>query len=193
MKKLKMKTITGARADGWEEGDDGAILKISKSDGSKQEIVCDKILVTIGRRPNSEQLTETGVALDERGYVITDDQQQTNVKGIYAIGDITGRTMLAHGATYEGELAAEVIAGHDHRHYQARTVPAVVFTDPEIATAGLQEHEAVEKGYDVKVGKMPFAAVGRAMTTNTTDGFIKVVLDERDAGVDELDRLLARL
>jgi dihydrolipoamide dehydrogenase len=180
MKKLKMKTITGARADGWEEGDDGAILKVSKTDGSKQEIICDKILVTIGRRANSEQLKETGVALNDRGYVITDDQQKTNVDGVYAIGDITGRTMLAHGATYEGELVAEVIAGHDHRKYQARTVPAVVFTDPEIATAGLQEQEAKEQGYEIKVGKMPFKAIGRAMTTGETGGFIKTIIDAAD-------------
>jgi dihydrolipoamide dehydrogenase len=180
MKKLKIKTITGARADGWEEGDDGAVLKVSKKDGSKEEIVCDKILVTIGRRANSEQLKETGVALNDRGYVITDDQQKTNIDGIYAIGDITGRTMLAHGATYEGELVAEVIAGHDHRKYQARTVPAVVFTDPEIATAGLQEQEAIEQGYEVKIGKMPFKAIGRAMTTGETGGFIKTIIDAAD-------------
>ena len=88
--------------------------------------------------------------------------------------------MLAHGASYEGELAAEVIAGHN-RHYQALTVPAVVFTDPEIGVAGLQEHEAIEKGHTVKVGQMPFAALGRAMTTGgSTDGFFKVVLDDAD-------------
>ena len=96
------------------------------------------------------------------------------------LSEITGRTMLAHGATYEGELVAEVIAGHDYRRYQAKTVPAVVFTDPEIATAGLMEHEAKAKGYEVKVGKMPFSAIGRAMTTGETGGFIKTVLDAED-------------
>jgi dihydrolipoamide dehydrogenase len=87
--------------------------------------------------------------------------------------------MLAHGASYEAELAAEVIAGHV-RSYQARTVPAVVFTDPEIATAGLQEHEAREKGIELKVGKVQFAAIGRALTTGDTDGFLKVILDASD-------------
>lgn len=184
MKKLKMKAITGVFAQGWEEGDDGAILTVKHAKGSKEgqteEIICDKILVTIGRRPNSEQLKEIGIALNERGYVITDDQQRTNLEGVYAVGDITGRTMLAHGATYEGELAAEVIAGHDYRHYQAKTVPAVVFTDPEIATAGLMEHEATAKGYNVKIGKMPFSAIARAMTTGETGGFIKTILDAED-------------
>lgn len=180
MKKLKMKTLTNVRAEGWEEGDNGAVLTVSHPDGKKEEVHCDKILVTVGRRPNSEQLKDLGVELNQRGFVVTDDQQQTSIERIYAIGDITGRTMLAHGATYEGELAAEVIAGHDYRHYQAKTVPAVVFTDPEIATAGLQEHEAKDKGYEVKIGKMPFSAIGRAMTTGETGGFIKVILDASD-------------
>ena len=180
MKKLKIKTLTNVRAEGWEEGDNGAVLKVRDAKGELKEVECDNILVTVGRRPNSEQLANMGVELNERGYVNTDDQQRTNVDGVFAIGDITGRTMLAHGASYEGELAAEVIAGHN-RHYQALTVPAVVFTDPEIGIAGLQEHEAVEQGYEVKVGQMPFAALGRAMTTGgSTDGFFKVVLDAAD-------------
>ena len=180
MKKLGIKTLTKVRAEGWEEGDNGAVLKVRKEDNSIQEVECDNILVTVGRRPNSEQLSAMGIELNDRGYVVTDDQQRTNVDGVYAIGDITGRTMLAHGASYEGELAAEVIAGHN-RHYQALTVPAVVFTDPEIGVAGLQEHEAIEKGHTVKIGQMPFAALGRAMTTGgSTDGFFKVILDDAD-------------
>ena len=178
MKKLGMKTLTGAAAQDWERTEDGIVVRVKQGD-ELIEVPADKVLVTVGRVPNSEQLAPLGLELD-RGFVVVNEQQQTSVPDVYAIGDITGRTMLAHGATYEGELAAEVIAGHDYRQYAARTVPAVVFTDPEIATAGLQEHEATAKGYPVKVGKMPFAAVGRAMTTNTTDGFIKVVLDERD-------------
>ena len=87
--------------------------------------------------------------------------------------------MLARKASHDGEIAAEVIAGHA-AHNDAKTVPAVVFTDPEIATAGLMEHEAKEEGYDVKVGKMPFAALGRALTTGDTDGFFEVVLDAED-------------
>ncbi|MGC6510855.1 MAG: dihydrolipoyl dehydrogenase [Myxococcota bacterium] len=177
MKKLGMKTYTKTKALGWEEGDEGAILSIETPKG-KEEIIADKILVTVGRRPNSEGLEATGIEL-ERGKIIVDDQQKTTVPHIYAIGDITGRTMLAHGASYEAEVAAEVIAGHK-RYYKALTVPAVVFTDPEIATAGLQEQEAKEQGYDVKIGKVPFAAIGRALTTGETDGFLKTILDASD-------------
>ena len=178
MKKQGMTVLTNARAQGWEEGEEGAIVKVETPKGVK-EIPTDKILVTVGRRPNSEVLADLGVKLTNRGYVEVNDQQQTSLPNVYAIGDITGRTMLAHGASYEAEVAAEVIAGHN-RSYQARTVPAVVFTDPEIATAGLQEHEAKEKGIDIRVGKVPFRAIGRAITTGETEGFIKVVLDNSD-------------
>ena len=181
MKKQKMKVLTNARAQGWEEGDGSAVVKVETPKGV-QEVAADKILVTVGRRPNSEALKDLGVELDKRGFVVVNDQQQTSLSNVYAIGDITGRTMLAHGASYEAEVAAEVIAGHK-RTYQARTVPAVVFTDPEIATAGLQEHEAKEKGISVKVGNVPFRAIGRALTTGETDGFIKVILDESDKRV----------
>lgn len=181
MKKQKMKVLTNARAQGWEEGDGSAVVKVETPKGV-QEVAADKILVTVGRRPNSEPLKDLGVELDKRGFVVVNDQQQTSLPNVYAIGDITGRTMLAHGASYEAEVAAEVIAGHK-RTYQARTVPAVVFTDPEIATAGLQEHEAKAEGISVKVGNVPFRAIGRALTTGETDGFIKVILDESDKRV----------
>jgi dihydrolipoamide dehydrogenase len=181
MKKQKMTTLTHAKALGWEEGEHSAIVKVETPKGTK-EIEADKILVTVGRRPNSEALTGLGLELDKRGFVVVNNQQQTNIPNVYAIGDITGRTMLAHGASYEAEVAAEVIAGHK-RTYQARTVPAVVFTDPEIATAGLQEHEARAKGIAVKIGNVPFRAIGRALTTGETDGFIKVILDDADKRV----------
>jgi dihydrolipoamide dehydrogenase len=179
MKKQGMVVHLNSRAIGWEEADGAAVVKIGTEKG-EVEIPADRILVTVGRRPNSEGLKETGVELTKRGFVQVDDQQRTNVENIFAIGDITGRSMLAHGASYEAEVAAEVIAGHGHRSYQARTVPAVVFTDPEIATAGLQEHEAREKGHEIKVGKVPFSAIGRALTTGDTDGFLKVVVDAED-------------
>ena len=179
MKKQGMKVLTGAMAQGWSEGDNEAIVKVKTAKG-EEDVAADRILVTVGRRPNSEILSATGVELTDRGFVKVDDQQKTNVEGIYAIGDITGRSMLAHGASYEAEIAAEVIAGHTYRRYRAKTVPAVVFTDPEIGVAGLMEHEAKEQGYDVLVGQMPFSAIGRAMTTGETDGFIKVVADSTD-------------
>lgn len=177
LKKMGITTHLQSKALGWEEGDDGAVVKIETPKGVV-EIPADRILVTVGRRPNSEGLEAVGVEL-ERGHVVVDKQLKTNVDGVYAIGDLATGIMLAHKATHEGEICAEVIAGHaafnDHR-----TVPAVVFTDPEIAVAGLQEPEAVAKGYSVKVGKVPYAAIGRALTTNDTEGFYKVVLDAED-------------
>jgi len=180
-RKLKKSGITvhkNTAAKGWEETDDGAVVKVEGPKGAA-EIPADVILVTVGRRPNSEGIEATGVTIGPRGQIVVDSQLKTNVPGVYAIGDVAEGLMLAHKASHDGEIAAEVIAGHA-AHNDAKTVPAVVFTDPEIATAGMMEHEAKEEGYDVKVGKMPFAALGRALTTGDTDGFFKVVLDAED-------------
>jgi dihydrolipoamide dehydrogenase len=178
LKKSGVSVLRKTAAKGWEEGDDGATVQVEGPDGVKN-VPADAILVTVGRRPNSEGLEATGINIGPNGQIVVDSQLQTNVPGVYAIGDVAEGLMLAHKASHDGEIAAEVIAGHN-AHNDAKTVPAVVFTDPEIATAGMMEHEARDEGYEVKVGKMPFAALGRAMTTNTTDGFIKVVLDAED-------------
>jgi dihydrolipoamide dehydrogenase len=177
LKKSKIDVLLKTKALGWEEGEDGAVVKLLTPEGEKT-VVADKILVTVGRRPNSENLGLPGLEL-ERGHIKIDRQQKTNIPGVYAIGDVATGMMLAHKATHEGEIVAEVIAGHKAFN-DARTVPAVVFTDPEIATAGLQEQEAVAKGYTVKVGKFPWAANGRALSMMDTDGFVKVVLDAAD-------------
>lgn len=176
LKKDKVKVVTKAKALGWEESETGALLHYETAAG-KQSVEVDYVLVTVGRRPNTDtcNLEATGVAMEGR-FIRTDSQLKTSVPGIYAIGDCTTGLMLAHKATHEGEVCAEVVAGHN-AHNVAKTVPAVVFTDPEIATAGLMEHEAKAQGYTVKVGKMPYAAIGRALTTNDTDGFIKVIVD----------------
>ena len=180
-RKLKKSGITVHRktaAKGWEEGEDGAIVKVEGPKGAI-DIPADTILVTVGRRPNNEGLEATGVKIGPGGQIVVDSQLKTNVPGVYAVGDVAEGLMLAHKASHDGEIAAEVIAGHN-AHNDAKTVPAVVFTDPEIATAGMMEHEAKEQGFDVKIGKMPFAALGRALTTNETDGFFKVILDAED-------------
>ncbi|MFT5684590.1 MAG: dihydrolipoamide dehydrogenase [Myxococcota bacterium] len=178
LKKIKMTVHLNSLAQGWEEGEDGAVVKIKTADGIK-EIPADRILVTVGRLPNSKGLEALGLEMDRRGHIIIDKQQKTNVPGVYAIGDVATGVMLAHKATHEGEICAEVIAGHAAFN-DARTVPAVVFTDPEIAVAGLMENEAKAKGYEIKVGKVPFTAIGRALTANSTEGFIKVILDAAD-------------
>jgi|AMFO01.1.fsa_nt_gi dihydrolipoamide dehydrogenase len=177
LKKQKITLFTNTKAKGWEEGEDGAIVTIETPKG-EQKLNADAILVTVGRRPNSEGLAPTGIAM-QRGFVTIDQQCKTSVPGVYAIGDVAGGMMLAHKATHEGEICAEVIAGHKAFN-DARNVPAVVFTDPEIATAGLMEHQAREQGFTVKVGKVPYAAIGRAITTGHTEGFFKTILDAKD-------------
>lgn len=151
-------------------------------DGKEQKIKADKILVTVGRRPNGDQphLKNLGVQIDERGFVKVDAQRRTNLKHVFAIGDLCGQPMLAHKASHEGVMVAEIIKGHN-RAYDVKTVPAVVFTDPEIASAGMTEAEAITKGYkNLKVAKFPFAANGRAVSMQETDGFVKMIAAEND-------------
>ena len=180
LKKMGVEVMLKAKARSWEDKGDRAVLTVELDGGQTATIDTDVILVSVGRRPNSESLglEEAGVALDKRGYVIADDHLRTNVGGIYAIGDLIGGMMLAHKATKEGEVVAEIIAGHKAA-MDVRTIPAVVFTDPEIASAGLTDEEARAAGHEVKVGKFPFAALGRALSVNDTEGFAKVVIDAR--------------
>ena len=180
LKKMGVEVMLKAKARSWEDKGDRAVLTVELDGGQTATIDTDVILVSVGRRPNSEDLglAEAGVALDKRGYVIADDHLRTNVGGIYAIGDLIGGMMLAHKATKEGEVVAEIIAGHKAA-MDVRTIPAVVFTDPEIASAGLTDEEARAAGHEVKVGKFPFAALGRALSVNDTEGFAKVVIDAR--------------
>ncbi len=181
LKRTRVKVHVRSRALGWEERDGAAVVRVETPKG-EVEIPADRILVTVGRRPNSEGLADLGVEIDPRGHVVVDRQQRTRVDGVYAIGDVATGPMLAHKASHEGEVAAEVIAGHPAEN-DARVVPAVVFTDPEIAVAGLMEHEAREQGREVLVGRFPWAANGRALTTMETDGFVKVVADAADQRV----------
>ncbi len=179
LKKLGVEVMLDTKARSWEDKGDRAVLTVELKDGKTATVDTDVILMSIGRRPNSESLglDAAGVALDKRGFVISDDHLRTNVGGIYAIGDLIGGMMLAHKATKEGEVVAEIIAGHKAA-FDVRTIPAVVFTDPEIAATGLTEDEAKAKGHDkLKVGKFPFAALGRALSVNDTDGFVKVIAD----------------
>ena len=157
----------------------------AETDGSSQKFQADKILLTVGRKPNSDELgiKEIGVDLDDHGFVKVDAQMRTNHSHIFAIGDIAGQPMLAHKASHEGVLVAEVIAGQN-RVYDAKTVPAVIFTDPEIASAGMLEEECKAAGYtDLKIGKFPFAANGRAVSMMEAEGFIKMIADNSNNNV----------
>jgi dihydrolipoamide dehydrogenase len=152
-----------------------------------REQVFDRVLIAVGRRPNASVpgLDRTRVRLDERGFIVVDEQMRTDEPSIFAIGDVAGEPMLAHKASHEGRVAAEVIAG-EKSAFAPRAIPAVVFTDPEIAWAGLTETQAQKAGRPVTIAKFPWAASGRALTLDRTDGLTKLVVDpstERILGV----------
>ncbi len=147
--------------------------------GEVREMQVEKVLVAIGNVPNTSSelgLDKAGIALDNKGFITVDSQMRTSVPTIYAVGDVVGHPMLAHKASAQARIAAEVVAGKDVI-YDKKVVPAVVFTDPEIASVGLQEHEAHAQGKSVAVGKFPFRALGRALASNKPSGFVKIIAD----------------
>ena len=166
--------------------------KVTEAKAQKNGIACsfegesipdgklyDRVLVSVGRAPNGAKIgaDKAGVAVTERGFIDVDRQMRTNVPHIFAIGDLVGQPMLAHKATHEGKLAAEVAAG-EKKEWVARVIPSVAYTDPEIAWVGVTETEAKAKGLKVGVGKFPWAASGRAIGLSRTEGFTKLVFDE---------------
>jgi dihydrolipoamide dehydrogenase len=147
-------------------------------EGKSRAIECDNVLVAVGFKPNSGELGlgDFGVKTDQRGHVTVNERLQTNVPGVYAIGDVTGAPYLAHRAMVQGEVVAEVIAGKK-AVWDFRAMPSAIFTDPEIATVGLSEKDAKDQGKNVKIGKFPWSVSGRAMALNESAGFAKVVVD----------------
>jgi len=160
-----------------ETADDGLHVTF---DGNKvpENTVFDRVLVSTGRTPNGQKIgaEAAGVDITDRGFIPVDRQMRTNVPHIFAIGDIVGQPMLAHKATHEAKVAAEVCAGMKSA-FEARVIPSVAYTDPEIAWAGLTETQAKEQGIDYKVGKFPWAASGRAMGLGRTEGSTKLLFD----------------
>ncbi len=146
--------------------------------GQEKVMEVDKVLVAIGRRPNTENigLDKLSLSTDQRGFIKVNEKMETDVKGIYAIGDIVEGPMLAHRASHMGKVAAEVVAGLPAA-FDNLAIPGVIFSDPEIATVGLTERDAEQKGYKVKVGLFPFRALGRAMTMGEAEGTTKIVSD----------------
>ena len=183
LREQKIDVLTETKALGYEESKDGLVLKVEGKKG-EQEIPCDNILVTVGRRPNSEELglENVGLKANERGFLPVNDRLETGAEGIYAIGDLTGAPLLAHRASKQGEVCADIIAGKPAA-FDAAAVPAVVYTDPEIASVGLSEEEARNEGYEIVVGKFPFAASGRALSMNATRGFVKVIAERESQAV----------
>jgi dihydrolipoamide dehydrogenase len=164
------------RVSGVDDVDDGLVAHFEgKHSGSEK---FDRVLVAVGRTPNGGNINAeaAGVSVSDRGFIDTDTQMRTNVPHIFAIGDVVGQPMLAHKATHEGKVAAEVCAGHKSA-FDARVIPSVAYTDPEIAWVGVTESEANESGMDYGVGKFPWAASGRALGNDRPEGFTKLLFD----------------
>jgi len=181
-KEVRLKTKVGKMATS------GKQIKVEfELDGQKKEELYDRVLVAVGRSPNAEDLglENTKVSFDEKGFIHVNEKQQTTDPSICAIGDIAGGVLLAHKASKEARIAVEVIVGEDSA-FADITIPAVVFTDPELAWCGLTESEAKAKGIEVQVAKFPWAASGRALSFDRPDGMTKLVIDpdtERILGV----------
>jgi len=158
---------------------EGILVYFEGTDAPK-EALFDRVLVAVGRKPNGLNIgaDKAGVAVDSQGFIATDKQMRTNINHIYAIGDIIGQPMLAHKATHEGKIAAEVIAG-EKVEFQAMAIPSVAYTDPELAWAGITEEEAREKNIEIEKAVFPWAASGRAISTNRTEGMTKLIFDKK--------------
>ncbi len=182
-KRLKKKGVTvttEAMAKGVEESKDGVTVTYEVN-GKEETVDADYVLVTVGRRPNTAEigLEQVGIDVDDNGLIKIDKQCRTNIDNIYAIGDIVDGPPLAHKASYEGKVAAEVIGG-EKSEIDYIGIPTVVFSDPELATVGYNQKEAKDAGYNAKASKFPFAANGRALSLNDSDGFMKLITREED-------------
>ena len=166
------------------EADKKHLVAHFEGDGVPPTAKFDKVLVAVGRQPNGQLIgaDKAGVAVDERGFIAVDKQQRTNVKHIFAIGDIVGQPMLAHKAVHEGKVAAEVAAGHK-AGFDALVIPSVAYTDPEVAWVGLTETEAKASGKSYGKGVFPWAASGRALSLGRSEGSTKLLFDEEDGRI----------
>ncbi|UOQ43188.1 dihydrolipoyl dehydrogenase [Halobacillus salinarum] len=180
LKKKGVEIVTNAMAKGVEEKEDGVTVTYEVK-GEEKTIDADYVLVTVGRRPNTDEigLEELGLDMTDKGLINIDKQCRTSIDNIFAIGDIVEGPPLAHKASYEGKVAAEVIGG-ENAEIDYLGIPAVVFSDPELASVGYTEQEAKDAGYDVKASKFPFGANGRALSLNDSDGFLKLITRKED-------------
>ena len=175
-----VKFYTAASAKQWsKKGDHMEVEVESKSDG-KLTVTANKILLSVGKKASTQNLglEAAGVKTDQRGFIITNIKQQTNVSTIYAVGDCTGMPFLAHRAMKQGTVAAEVIAGLPSES-DFKSMPGAIFTEPEIAFTGLSEEEAAKQGYEVVTGRVPFAINAKAQAHQMSDGFVKVIMDKK--------------
>ncbi len=170
--RLGIRVLLGASAEGLAPDGAGIVVRTDKE---TQTLAADRILVTVGRRPSIDGWGIEELDLDRAGrFIRIDDRCRTSMRGVFAIGDVTGEPMLAHRAMAQGEMVAEIVSGAK-RVWDKRCIPAVCFTDPQIVSAGLSPAEARAQGLDVKVARFPFAANGRALTTGEEEGFVRIV------------------
>ncbi len=177
-KRRRVEIMTSTRVQGIEFTDDGVSVTVAAEDGEETTLEAERALIAIGVRPNSEAigLDDVGVETD-RGNVLVDDEMRTNVAGVYAIGDVTGKMALAHVASAQGILAVETIAGEETRPLDYDAVPRCTYCQPQVASFGITEAEAVENGHEVEVGQFPFRPNGKALALGERDGFVKIVAD----------------
>jgi dihydrolipoamide dehydrogenase len=178
-KKAKMKVMTNSSVESVDTSGDKCIVTINTKKG-EQQVECDIVLSAVGVTTNLEGigLEETGVKT-EKGKVLVDDYYRTNVDGVYAIGDIVHGPALAHVASHEGIICVEKIAGHEPEVLDYNNIPACTYTVPEVASVGMTEQQAKDAGYEIKVGKFPYTASGKASAAGNKEGFIKVVFDAK--------------
>jgi dihydrolipoamide dehydrogenase len=180
-KKRGMEIHTSTRFEKAEIGADGVRVTFTDKKGETHTKDVDYVLSAVGRVPNSEDLglDTVGVATDERGFIPVDAHMRTNVPGVYAIGDVAGRQLLAHKASHEGITCVEQIAGVGHGSVDYDNVPNCTYCHPEVASVGLTEQQAKEAGHDFEVGKFPWVGIGRAVAAGHTEGFVKIIRDKK--------------
>ncbi len=180
LKKRGIEIIVGAKLGTVKTTKTGVTIPVEVA-GEKKEMQFDVVLVAAGRAPNIDVpgLKEAGIQITERGFIKVNALLETNVKGIYAIGDVAGPPMLAHKGSREGHVVADIIGGHKHHPVNYGNIPSATYCHPEVASIGLTEAQCKEKGLKYKIGKFPFSANGRARTSGETEGFVKVIRDEK--------------
>lgn len=180
-KKRGMDIHTGSFFQSVDIKADGVTVTFKDKQGELQTMDVDYVLSAVGRVPNSEDLglASAGVNVDERGFIVVDEQLRTNVPGVYAIGDVAGHQLLAHKASHEGIVCVEHIAGEGHHTVDYDNVPNCTYCHPEVASVGLTEEQAREAGHDIEVGKFPWVGIGRAVASGHSDGFVKIIRDKQ--------------
>ena len=179
-KKRGIEVLSGHKVESLETAGDGVRVKVSGEDGEKT-LEAEQALVAIGFKPNSNQLglEALGVTKDQKGFISVDDRMATNVPGIWAIGDVTGKLLLAHVASKQGIVCADAMAGKETAPIHYDMVPSATFCQPQVANFGMTETQAAAKGYEVKVGRFPFQANGKALGLGESSGFIKIITDAK--------------